>query len=95
LPDARPRFDAAGVSFDSSRKGDTSAMKWEYWVDKMPIRSGGFFGNGPMNVDAVDEAFLNERGAAGWELVSAMPLFIPQNPTDCFVYYYWKRPLAE
>ena len=70
-------------------------MKWEYWVDKMPIRSGGFYGNGPMNVDAVDQAFLNERGAAGWELVSAMPLFIPQNPTDCFVYYYWKRPLAS
>ena len=29
-------------------------MKWEYRVDKMPIRSGGFVGNG-MNVDAVDE----------------------------------------
>ena len=70
-------------------------MKWEYWVDKMQIRSGGFFGQGPMNMDDVDEDFLNERGAQGWELVSAMPLFIPQNPTDCFVYYYWKRPLAE
>ena len=68
-------------------------MKWEYRVDKMPIRSGGFVGNG-MNVDAVDEEFLNERGASGWELVSAMPLFVPQNPTDCSVYYYWKRPVT-
>ena len=65
-------------------------MKWEYRVDKMPIRSGGFVGNG-MNVDGVDEEFMNERGALGWELVSTMPLFVPQNPTDCFVYYYWKR----
>jgi hypothetical protein len=94
LPDARPWSNAAGVSFHIGQ-GDTKAMKWEYWVDKMPIRSGGFFGNGPMNVDAVDQEFLNERGAAGWELVSAMPLFIPQNPTDCFVYYYWKRRVAE
>ncbi len=69
-------------------------MKWEYRVDKMPIRSGGFVGNG-MNVDAVDEEFLNEWGALGWELVSAMPLFVPQNPTDCFVYYYWKRRVGE
>ena len=69
-------------------------MKWEYRVDKMPIRSGGFVGNG-MNVDAVDEEFLNERGASGWELVSTMPLFVPQNPTDCSVYYYWKRPVGE
>ncbi len=69
------------------------ATKWEYIVDKMAIRSGGFVGHG-MNVDAVNEDFMNERGALGWELVSAMPLFVPQNPTDCFVYYYWKRPMA-
>ena len=69
-------------------------MKWEYMVDKMPIRSGGFVGNG-MNVDAVDEEFMNERGAFGWELVSAMPLFVPMNPTDCFVYYYWKKRVPE
>ncbi len=69
-------------------------MKWEYMVDKVPIRSGGFFGGG-MNVDSMSDEFLTSRGAEGWELVSALPLFVPQNPTDCFVYYYWKRPVAE
>lgn len=66
-------------------------MKWEYMVDKVPIRSGGFFGAG-MNVDAMSAEVLNGRGAENWELVAAMPLFVPQNPTDGFVYYYWKRP---
>ena len=87
----------AGLQSAPDFKNDAEGyepMKWEYRVDKMPIRSGGFVGNG-MNVDAVDEAFMNERGALGWELVSAMPLFVPQNPTDCFVYYYWKRRVGE
>ena len=45
-----------------------------------------------MNVDAMSAEVLNGRGAENWELVAAMPLFVPQNPTDGFVYYYWKRP---
>lgn len=69
-------------------------MRWEYRVDKAPIRSGGFVGGG-LNVDAMDAERLTELGAQGWELVSVAPLMVPQNPTDCFVYYYWKRPVAE
>lgn len=69
-------------------------MKWEYMVDKVPIRSGGFVGVG-LNVDSMNDAYLTGRGEQRWELVSILPLFVPQNPTDCFVYYYWKRPVAE
>ena len=50
---------------------------------------------GGLNVDAMDAERLTELGAQGWELVSVAPLMVPQNPTDCFVYYYWKRPVAE
>jgi hypothetical protein len=74
-------------------------QKWEYKIIIRMFNKGKYEWSNPPNEKRSYEEFLNALGQEGWELISTLPVSVPNQAWDAgatkAIHYLLKRPVSS